>query len=138
MTEQAARITKTCGNCKSQAEGWAVQLTRNKRLRWELEWACNGCGVWRDGDWGPAPDYVRDPILKQHGHYRLRISSESPPGGKTLKAFRDTLGVTLKQARDSALEATAQGFLGTYVEVALIHDLLRDSGIESTVTSEKE
>ncbi|MCZ0987224.1 hypothetical protein [Streptomyces diastatochromogenes] len=80
---------------------------------------------------------MRDAILNSHGYYRLKILTESPPGGKALKAFRDALGVSLKQARDSALEASTEGFRGTYVETMLIRELLEASGIISSIVSEK-
>ncbi|MGW0710828.1 hypothetical protein ACWD4G_33565 [Streptomyces sp. NPDC002643] len=137
MTEQAAKLTAECPQCQKRIEGWAVQMIRNQRLHWEVEWACDTCGNWHDGDWGIAPDYVRDALLKDHGFYRARVTAANPAKGKVLKAFRDALGASLSDAKNWAQEAVGEGFRGTYIEASLISKLLQMHGIESSVIPER-
>lgn len=133
MTEQAARLTGACSNCREPCEGWAVQLIRDGRLRWELEWACDTCGNWHDAGWGPAPDAVRTPLLTEHGTYRVLLEGPERPGGKILKAFRDAFGSSVKQAQEDAKELSHRGYQGTLMEVTLIAELLTEYGVSTTI-----
>jgi hypothetical protein len=133
--EQASRIEAQCGQCGGPCEGWAVQVIRNRKLRWELEWACNKCGNAHDGDWGAAPTEVREPLLAEHGFYRLKVIDSSTSSGKILKAFRDALGGSLQEAKEAAEEAKNKGYYGTYIEVTLVKQFLERSDIEASVES---
>ncbi|WP_037960933.1 hypothetical protein [Streptomyces sp. PRh5] len=111
-----------------------MQLIKEGRLRWELEWACDNCGVSHDGDWGVAPDEVRRPILAEHGYRRLRAEGPISSGGKVLRAFRNAFGVSIGEAKQSAKELTEEeGYRGTLVEVSLLAELLGASGIATTI-----
>jgi hypothetical protein len=133
--EQASRIEAQCGQCGSPCEGWAVQIIRNRKLRWELEWACNKCGNTHDGDWGAAPIEVRKPLLTEHGFYRLKLIESATSSGKILKAFRDALGGSLREAKEAAEEAKNRGYYGTFIEVTLVKQFLECSEIEASVES---
>ncbi|MET7906614.1 hypothetical protein ABZS86_36290 [Streptomyces sp. NPDC005355] len=104
MIEQAARLVGPCGDCDRPREGWAVQLVMEGRPRWELELACDDCGVSHDGDWDAAPDEVRRPILAEHGYRRLRVEGQISSGGKILRAFRNAFGASIGEAKQSAKE----------------------------------
>lgn len=129
MIEQAAKLSAPCQNCHRTCEGWAVQRAPHWRLQWELEWACDECGISHDGDWGLAPDTVRQPLLSQYGYWRVTHEGAAVSSGKTLKAFRDALGGTIQQARESAKAFNDSGFLGTFVEVSLVSHFLEVAGI---------
>ena len=133
MTGQAVRLAGMCRDCQKSCEGWAVQLVKEGRLRWEVEWACDDCGNSHDAGWGPAPDDVRQLILNEYGLYRLRLEHADRPGGKALKAFREALAMTIKQAQGAAAELAADGYRGTFVEVSLVAKLLNKSGVNTTV-----
>ncbi|MFF7892602.1 hypothetical protein ACFZDI_12030 [Streptomyces sp. NPDC007907] len=110
-----------------------MQLIREGRLRWELEWACDTCGNWHDAGWGPAPDAVRTPLLAEHGTYRILLEGPERPSGKILKAFRDAFGSSVKQAQEDAKELRHRGYQGTLVEVTLIAELLTESGVSTAI-----
>ncbi|MEV6393624.1 hypothetical protein AB0M39_02395 [Streptomyces sp. NPDC051907] len=129
MIEQASRIDKNCTQCGNPCEGWVVQLIKNKRLRWESEWACSRCGNSHDGDWGAAPAIIRDRLLAEHGHYRLLVTNETASNGRILKAFRDGFNVSLQEAKQASEKARTDGYEGTYVEVALVKQLLSLAGV---------
>ncbi|WP_063728104.1 hypothetical protein [Streptomyces sp. RTd22] len=134
MIEQAAGLIEPCGDCGRPSEGWAVQLVKEGRLRWELEWPCDDCGVSHDGDWGAAPDEVRRPILAEYGYRCLRVEGPISSGGKILRAFRNAFGASIGEAKQSAKEfAEEEGYRGTLVEVSLLAELLRASGIATTI-----
>ena len=63
VTEQAARLAGECPACGEPCEGWAVQLVRDGKLAWEVDWEHAGCTASHDRSWGPAPDWVRQAIL---------------------------------------------------------------------------
>src|SRR5262245_54378298 len=83
LSMQASKLVGDCATCGSSCDGWAVQLTRDNRLRWELDWECGACGtVSCDGDWGPAPAELREALLAQHGRYCLRLEDSESRGGE--------------------------------------------------------
>lgn len=110
-----------------------MQLIRDGRLRWELEWACDACGNWHDAGWGPAPDAVRAALLAEHGTYRVVLEDPVTPSGKALKAFRDAFGSSVKQAQEDAKALSHRGYQGTFVEVTLVAELLTESGLSSII-----
>lgn len=137
VSKQAARLAGSCQTCGSPCDGWAVQLTRDNRLRWELEWECGACGtVSHDGDWGPAPDEVRGALLSQHGRYRLRLEDSESRGGGILKVFRQVFNSSLGESQEYASMLRRCGYEGTLVEIELLSDLLRREGVPSVVMSE--
>jgi hypothetical protein len=132
--EQAAKLVGNCQTCGSPCEGWAVQLTRDNRLRWELDWDCGACGtVSHDGDWGPSPDELREKLLSQHGSYCLRLEDSRLHGGEILKVFRQALRVSLTEAQQAARTLRRDGYEGTLVEAELLRDQLQQEGIPSAV-----
>lgn len=87
MKEQAAKLSGTCRTCDAPSTGWAVQLIKGDRLRWEVDWDCGACGITsRDGGWGAAPAEVRSAILMQHGSVQLNLNDRELRGGVLLKA----------------------------------------------------
>lgn len=129
MSEQAAKLLRACRTCNDPCTGWAVQLTRGNRLRWELEWSCDRCGISHDGDWGPAPTEVRSALLAQHGSNCVRLPDGEFGGGGILKAFRDAFNLSIQDSLKAAKKLKQSGFEGTYVEAHLLSDLLREGGI---------
>jgi hypothetical protein len=85
MTEQAARLTGPCEGCGRPGAGWAAQLVRGGRLRWETEWACDACGIAHDGGRGPSPALVREAIVERHGLHCLRPGDDEVRGAHVLK-----------------------------------------------------
>ncbi len=134
MSEQAATLLGNCRTCGSPCDGWAVQLTRDDRLCWELEWSCGACGtVSDDGDWGPAPDKLREELLSQHGSYCLRLKDGESRGGEILKVFRQVFNKSLNDAQESASRLRLFGYEGTFVETELLGERLRQAGVPSVV-----
>ena len=133
MSEQAAKLSGPCQKCGDPCRGWAVQLTRNGRLRWEIEWACDACGISHHGAWGAAPDEVRGSILAQHGPYCLRLVDSADRAGVILKAFRSAFDLSIREAHASAHKLKQCGYEGTYMEAQLLSDLLRLGGISCEV-----
>jgi len=134
MSEQAARLSGRCGDCGDPCTGWAVQLTRGGRLRWEIEWACDACGISHHGAWGPAPAEVRSEILAQHGPYCVKLTGREYRGGGILKAFRDAFDLSIREAQESSRKLKRCGYEGTFVEVCFLSDLLRKEGILSDIS----
>lgn len=134
MSEQAAKLSGPCQECGDPCTGWAVQLTRNGRLRWEIEWACDACGISHHGAWGAAPDEVRGTILAQHGPRCLRLVDGANRPGAILKAFRSAFDLSIREVQASAHKLKQCGYEGTYVETQLLSQLLREGGISSEVT----
>lgn len=134
MSEQAAKLSGQCQGCGDPCTGWAVQLTKNGRLRWEVEWACDACGISHHGAWGPAPAEVRSEILAQHGPYCVKLTSEGYRSGGILKAFRSAFSLSIRESQESARQLKQSGYQGTYVEVKFLSELLRGEGLSSEVT----
>lgn len=131
MRQQAAAYETTCTNCHQQCKGWAVQLISESKLRWELDWSCDHCGIEADGgDWGPAPEDVRNRLIAEHGTDCIRGSDSEKRMGKILKAFRDAFGGSMQEAKKSATEFTTTGWRGTHIEATLVTDFLRNSGVD--------
>ncbi|MFF3497943.1 hypothetical protein [Streptomyces sp. NPDC003247] len=137
MTEQASRINVDCAQCAGPGEGWAIQRIADLRLRWETEWVCDRCGIAHDGDWGTAPEFVRDVLVAEHGHHRLRVSGTAAPSGKVLKAFREAFACSLGDAKAFSEAARSEGYVGTYVETSLVERLLRRSGVDASVEPDR-
>lgn len=133
MSEQAAKLSGSCEGCGDLCTGWAVQLTKGGRLRWEIEWACDTCGISHHGAWGQAPIEVRSEILAQHGPYCLKLADGDYRGGSVLKAFRGAFDLSIREAQDSAQKLKECGYEGTYVELHLLADLLKDGGVRAEV-----
>jgi hypothetical protein len=134
MHEQATRLSGECQSCGAPAGGWAVQVVRDGRLRWEVDWECSACRtISCDWGWGPAVDWLRDELLAQHGPYWLKLTDPEVRGGQVLKAFRGALGLSLGEAQQAARTMRRSGYTATYVEVRLLADLLRQEGIDSEV-----
>lgn len=139
MTEQASRITATCGTCAAECDGWLVQLIRDRRLHWERESSCASCGTTVcDGDRGAAPADVRAALLADHGEYRLTVEGTGPRSGAVPKAFRDAFEVSLAEAGSAANAARGAGWCGTRVEVALVQRLLDGAGVAASVIEVRE
>jgi hypothetical protein len=77
---------------------------------------------------------VRSEILAQHGLYCVKLSDGENRGGGILKVFRDAFDVSIREAQESSRKLKQCGYEGTYVEVNLLSDLLRDEGIFSEVS----
>ena len=133
MSEQAAKLSSPCQECGEACVGWAVQLIKNGRLRWEIEWACDTCGISHGGGWGWAPEDVRARILEQHGSHCVRLTGDRRTGGKILKVFRDAFNVSIQKSTEMARQLRQRGYDGTYVEVDFISELLRIEGISSEI-----
>ncbi|WP_370944180.1 hypothetical protein AB5J62_34470 [Amycolatopsis sp. cg5] len=133
---QAARFFTECRSCAVPAEGWAAQVIRDGRLRWEVDWQCSACGVAScDWGWGPAAPWVCEELLKQRGSYRLELADPEVRSGHVLKAFRDGLGLSLSEAQQAARTLRQSGYEATYVEASLLADLLSQAGVESSLAS---
>ena len=133
MSEQAAKLAGPCPGCGSAGTGWAVQLTRDGRLRWEVEWACDACGIAHDGGWGAAPAEVRGQILAQHGPCCVRLTGEENRGAAVMKALRRAFDLSVPQAQEAARRLKQSGHQGTYVEVRFLAELMRSEGIRYEV-----
>ena len=135
MSERAGvKLLGNCQNCGRPCEGWAVQLIRDHRLRWESEWTCNACGIVSDdGDWGPAPAELQEQLLIQNGTYRLRLTDKESVGGGILKVFRRVFNGSIKDSLEAANKLRQDGYMGTYVETNLLSQLLRQEGVLSVV-----
>ena len=134
MSEQAAQLSDTCQSCGVLCTGWAVQLTREGRLRWEVEWECDACGtISHEGKWGSAPPEVRNVILAQHGYHCLQLADRESRGGAILKAFRDAFDLTIRQAQESASKLKKTGYEGTYVETLFLSELLQGGGVATVL-----
>lgn len=124
----AADLSGTCGTCDARSVGWAGQVIREGRLRWEEAWECRTCGwVSCDGGWEPAPSWVREAVLAQHGPSVLRAAGR---GGGVLKLFRDVLGLSLEEAGEAVRALRGDGFRCTSVEADCLAGLLREAGVE--------
>lgn len=108
-------------------------MIKSGRLRWEIEWACDACGISHHGAWGAAPAEVRSKILAQHGPYCVRLVDGEHGGGGILKAFRGAFSLSIQESRESALKLKQCGYQGTYVETLLLSQLLQGEGIHSEV-----
>ncbi|MEU2284302.1 hypothetical protein ABZ614_20575 [Streptomyces sp. NPDC013178] len=135
MTQQAARLSDPCQGCGRPCTGWAVQLVKGSRLRWETEWACDECGISHDGGWGPSPADVREAMVAQHGLRCLRLADDEARGGGILKAFRNAFGLSLRESQEATGSLRERGYEATHVETHLLSDLLRKEGISSVVHS---
>lgn len=136
VTEQAAQLARPCQRCGNPCVGWAVQLVRRGRIRWEVEWECDCCGTAaHDGDWGQSPAEVRSAILAQHGSHCLKLADSEVRGAGIIKAFRSVFEFSIPDALASANQLRQSGYEGTYVEVRLLNDVLREAGISAIVYS---
>ncbi|GAB3214220.1 hypothetical protein GCM10027294_52780 [Marinactinospora endophytica] len=134
MIEQAVRLTDACRECGSTREGWVVQLVKNGRLRWEIEWECAGCEASHQWAWGSAPGHVRDLLIERHGVDCLRVLGEGQKKGVLLKVFREAFNSSISEAKEFSHNVTGSGYEGTRVEVVLLSKLLRDRGVKIEVT----
>jgi len=134
MVEQYVRLTDTCEQCGGGRDGWVVQLARNGKLRWEVEWDCAGCQVSHQWVWGPAPAHVRDLLIERHGVECLKVVGGGQKKGVLLKVFREVFDVSIGEAKEFSRNATGSGHEGTSVEVDLLSKLLRDRGVEVEVS----
>ncbi|MFF1692263.1 hypothetical protein ACFVXC_01380 [Streptomyces sp. NPDC058257] len=130
MIEQAVKFDAGCSNCERACEGWVVQIAEKGKLRWETELACNECGIEHDGDWGPAPESIRQRLIAAHGASRVCVS-DVVPGGKILKTFRDIFALSIQEAKRAAGDLTTGGWQGTKVETSLITEILGSYDIEA-------
>ncbi|BCJ70293.1 hypothetical protein GCM10009779_35530 [Polymorphospora rubra] len=111
-----------------------MQLVRDNRLRWELDWNCGACGtVSCDRGSGPAPSELREELLSQHGRHRLRLENSESRGGAILRVFRQVFDSSLAESRESADRLRRHGFEGTLVETELLSELLWQQGVRSSV-----
>lgn len=129
MVEQAVRPTDVCEECGGARVGWVVQLAKNDRLRWEIEWECHGCHVSRQWVWGAAPAHVRDLLSERHGVEYLKVMREPEKKGVLLKVYREVFGASIREAQEFSRDVTASGHEGTRVEVHLLARLLRERGV---------
>ncbi|MGC0421624.1 hypothetical protein [Embleya sp. AB8] len=130
MITQGARFTEHCGDCGGVVEGWFGQFIDHEALRWAVDRRCESCGlVIDDGGAGPAPDFVRDPILAEHGAWLLLVGDAPRAKVQSLKAFREVFEVDLKTASTMTGQAMASGWPGTYVEVEFLAGVLRKAGV---------
>lgn len=134
MSEQAAKLSGPCDGCGGPCTGWAVQLTKGGRLRWEVEWACDACGISHHGAWGTAPVEVRSEILAQHGPYCVKLTDREYRGGGILKAFRGVFDLSIREAQESSQKLKQRGYEGTYVEAHFLSELLRKEGVLNEVS----
>lgn len=131
MKQQAVAFETTCTNGQHTCKSWAVQLISEGKLRWELDWSCEQCGIEADGgDWGPAPEHIRNRLIAEYGTACIKTVSPDGHGGKLLKAFRAAFGDSIQEAKKSASELTTTGWRGTHVEVSHVAQLLKSSGVE--------
>ncbi|MFD3684163.1 hypothetical protein ACFWTE_05000 [Nocardiopsis sp. NPDC058631] len=130
MVEQAVRLTDTCEECGGAREGWVVQLAKNDKLRWEIEWECPGTQVSHQWVWGPAPAHVRALLIERHGVECLKVVGEVQRKGVLLKVFREVFGTSISEAKEFGQNVTSSGYEGTRVEVDLLAKLLSDRGVE--------
>lgn len=135
MITQGARFADECDSCGGVVEGWFAQFLQNGNLRWAVDRRCVSCGlVIDDGGPGPAPDFVREPILAEHGAWRLLVGDSPQTKVQSLKAFRRVCEVDLKAASVMTGQAMTSGWSGTYVEVELLASILREVGIPVEVS----
>lgn len=132
MIQQAVQFAPECGSCHRVCEGWIVQLVADNKLRWEVEQACDACGIIvEDGAWGAAPECVRQPLLSKYGQGFVRIEGLIDYGGKLLKVFREIFGQSIKEAKSSAQELGGVGWRGTKVESSFVAEALKAAGVDA-------
>ena len=130
VVEQAARLTDTCEECCGTREGWVVQLVKDGKLRWEIEWECPGIQISHQWVWGPAPAQVRALLIERHGVEYLKVVGGGAKKGVLLKVFREVFGSSISEAKEFSQSVTSSGYEGTRVEVDLLAKLLSDRGVE--------
>jgi hypothetical protein len=130
MIQQAVEFDMTCTNCDRPGQGWMVQIVKSSKLRWEIDWVCESCGIAHAGGWGPAPENIRSALISEHGLICVHVPGDRNHRGKTLKAFRHAFGVSIQEAKAMADELAGAGWCGTRVEASLIMELLIASGVE--------
>ncbi|MET7300209.1 hypothetical protein [Embleya sp. NPDC005575] len=135
MITQGARFTDNCGNCDGVVEGWFAQFVDHETLRWAVDRRCESCGlVIDDGGAGPAPDFVRESLLAEHGAWSLLVGKSPRAKVQSLKAFRGVCEVDLKTASMMTAQAMTSGWSGTYVEVELLASILTGAGVPIEVS----
>ncbi|WP_394616714.1 hypothetical protein JNUCC0626_44975 [Lentzea sp. JNUCC 0626] len=130
MIRQSANLDAPCGTCGGPGDSGFTQIAENGLLRWELDEGCERCPVQGcDRGQGPGPAEPRAALLAEHGAYRLTLPEETSGAAKVV---RDVLGLSLTEAQEAARALRGHGYEGTYVELALVAELLNVAGPVST------
>ncbi|MFE1318128.1 hypothetical protein [Kitasatospora phosalacinea] len=118
-----------CGRRLQEAVGQAV---RDGRLCWDAESRCPSCdgGGCLGFGYEDAPDWVRGPVLRQHGPVLVRLTGPAGAGrGAGLRVVRAAWPVTLPQAVDLVRRLAGEGLAGTPAEAAWLCGRLAGQGV---------
>lgn len=135
MITQGATVTSSCEDCGGVLTSDTGQYIERGRLWWGTEARCASCSnSWCRQDSGvTTPEAVRQALLAEHGPARLRLSGDTPGLLPLMQALRETLRLSLGQARAMAAELKESGLLGTMVEMELLAAGLRSRSVAATV-----
>ncbi|GGV44075.1 hypothetical protein GCM10010495_72140 [Kitasatospora herbaricolor] len=112
------------------------QFVLHDELWWDSEFSCAACGSYCCEHAGPgtAPDHVRQALLAAHGPAGLRLTGPLTAPVAAMKAFRETMSVSLLRARELVAELSQDGFTGTVPEMEHLASLLRRRGVPVEVS----
>ncbi|GAA2212961.1 hypothetical protein GCM10009850_084230 [Nonomuraea monospora] len=111
------------------------QFIDRGRLCWDVEAACQSCGVgWCEGFGSDeTPEDIRAALLAEHGPSRLHVAGPVPSLVPVLKVLREVWKVSLPRARELAGDLTSTGLAGTLAEMEFLAIQLRSRGVTAEV-----
>ncbi|WP_330291133.1 hypothetical protein [Streptomyces sp. NBC_00576] len=135
-TAQGVKLTSQCESCGGELVRDVGQFIDRGRLRWSVEGQCQTCpNAWCEMDTGPAPEEIRQALLAEHGHARLRLADKNASFVPVLRALREMQNLSLGEARKVVADLREVGVVGTSVEMAYLAEGLRNRFVTVTITS---
>ncbi|MFI5633332.1 hypothetical protein ACIA8E_28885 [Streptomyces sp. NPDC051664] len=105
------------------------------QLWWGSEGACETCiDGWCEQDTGgETPEVIRNALLAEHGPARLHLADNESNLVPILRALREVLHLSLRQARATASTLKETGLVGTLVEMDFIAAGLQRRSVATTI-----
>lgn len=135
MITQGVKVTARCDDCGGVLIVDVGQYIDHGQVWWGSEGACAVCpNGWGEQDTGGAtPDTVRNALLAAHGPARLRLADGTSSLVPALRVLRETLRLSLNQARVMADALHKTGLVVTLVEMEFIADGLQRRSVATTI-----
>jgi hypothetical protein len=132
---QGVKVAAPCEGCGGVLTRDVGQYIDHEKLWWGTEAACGTCPIgWCEQDTGGAtPEEIRNALLAEHGPARLRLADDEPNLVPVLRALREVLHLSLRQARATACTLKETGLVGTLVEIEFIAAGLQRRAVATTI-----
>jgi hypothetical protein len=128
-------FTVPCDTCSGEAMCEVVQRIDGDRLQWTRDCHCSRCGAaTAEVGWDETPADIRVALLDRWGAARVMATEKPVPEVPALRVFRRT-GASIPEARTSVALLTGDGVTGTYVEMELLAQRLRDQAVAVRVVN---